>query len=83
MGHVSGGRVTVTDNPHTYIYTQSTSENRAVRFSNGHFSDSFCIRISDAKNKMAAITGSHLVKTIRKPDKKVQFSDGRNKMATI
>jgi aspartokinase-like uncharacterized kinase len=32
---------------------------------------------------MAAITGSHFVKTIRKPDKKVRFSDDRNKMAAI
>jgi hypothetical protein len=32
---------------------------------------------------MAAIIGSHYVKTIRKPDKKVRFSDGRKKMAAI
>jgi hypothetical protein len=32
---------------------------------------------------MAAIIGSHFVKTIQKPDKKHWFSDGRNKMAAI
>jgi hypothetical protein len=37
------------------IHIQSTSKNRTVRVSNGHFSDTFCVRISDAKNKMSAI----------------------------
>jgi hypothetical protein len=32
---------------------------------------------------MAAIIGSHFVENIKKTDKKVQFSDGRNKMAAI
>jgi hypothetical protein len=32
---------------------------------------------------MAAIIGSHFVKTIRKLDKKVRFLDGKNKMAAI
>jgi hypothetical protein len=55
---------------------QSQSENRTVRISNGHFSDTFSVRFSDAKNKMAAIIDSHFAKTIRKPDKKVRFSNG-------
>jgi hypothetical protein len=42
----------------------------------------FSVQFSDAKNKMAAIIGSHFVKNIRKPDRKVRFSDGRNKMAS-
>jgi hypothetical protein len=42
-------------------YVQWPSKIRTVWYSNGHFSDTFWVRFSDAKNKMAAKFGSHLV----------------------
>jgi hypothetical protein len=46
---------------------QSTSEYLTVRYSNGHFSDTFEIRFSNGEN-------GHFVSTIRKPDFKMAAS---------
>jgi hypothetical protein len=53
-----------------------TTEYRTVRYSNGHFLDTFEIQFSNGFFKMAAIIGSHFVKTIRKPDFFVRFLNG-------
>ncbi len=64
----------------SYSVVQSTSENWTVRFSNGHYSDTICVRFSEGR---LSCFGGHFVKTIQKQDKKVWFSNGFVENRTI